>query len=112
MAKQSCLITCGTTPFNLVQALRGTSYSGVSLSHAFGANLPDQCRELIISCDNGTIYVGDDSTVSSSNYGARLLAGSSKRNADATLSNSINLGDNWIIAAASGAKVAVEWHTA
>lgn len=110
MAKKSTLITLGTTPMNLVQALRDTAYSGVTLSKSFGSQLNDQCRALQIKCDSGTLYIGDDSLVSSTNYGTKLLAGESKFISDAE-ANSLNLSDYWFVGGGAGVVVSVEWTT-
>lgn len=109
MATKSALITVGTTAANILGLLRGTSIpAGASSSKTFSAQLNDQCRELQLKCDNGTIFVGQDSTVSPTNYGGKLLTGESKHLGDAE-ANTLNLSDFWVVGLAAGAKFSVEW---
>ncbi len=107
----SALITIGTTPANLLGLLRGTAApAGASTSKTFSSQLNDQCRALQVKCDAGTVYIGQDSSVSTTNYGTKLLTGESKLTHDAE-ANTINLSDFWIVGAAANAKLSVEWTT-
>lgn len=107
--KHSCLITIGTTPANLINLLRGTVVpAGASVSRDYGNQLSSQCRELQFKVDTGTIYFGDDSAVSATDYGSKLVAGESKLVRDSE-ANSISMDDYWIVAAAANAKISVEW---
>ncbi len=110
MAKRSCLITLSTTPGRLIDMLRGTLPAGASLSRTYGTQLNDQCREILIKCDANTVYIGDDSSVSSTDYGEKLLTGESVRKSDAE-NNTLNLGDHWLVGSGAGTKVAVVWVT-
>lgn len=102
------LLTIGTAAINLANALRGITAS--IAAKTYGTQLNDQCREIQFKCDSGTIYMGDTSAVSSTDYGTKLLVGESKHLSDAE-SNSLNLSEWWIVAAGAGAKLSVEFTT-
>lgn len=112
MPTRGALVTIGTTPANLANILRGiNAVSGASASRTFGSQLNDQCREIQFQVDSGTVYLGDDSTVSATDYKAKLLTGASERLADAARANSLNLSDFWLLGGAAGAKISVQFTT-
>ena len=109
--QRGALVTIGTAPANLLSLLRGdTSVSGASVSRNYGTRLNDQCRKILLKCDSGTIYLGPDTTVSSTDYYTKLLAGESITIQDAE-ADTLNLSDVCLIAAESGAKLSVQFIT-
>lgn len=104
---KGALLTIGTTPLNLANLLRGIT---AGASKTYGTQMNDQVRKISWQCQNGTIYIGDTSTVSATDHNFRLLNGETNTSQDAE-ANSLNFSDYWIVAAAAGAKLAVEGTT-
>ncbi len=104
---RSALLTLDTTPRRLSELLRGIV---AGASKTYGQTLNDQVREIQFKCDNGTVYIGSTSDVSSTNYGVKLLSGEGWRTAD-TEANTHNLSDHWLVGSASGTLVSVNFHS-
>lgn len=101
------LLTIGTTALNLARLLRGLD---AGAAKNYGALLNDQVRAIQFKCDTGTIYLGDSSAVSNTDYSQKLLAGESKLISDAEAAT-LNLSDFWLVGSGAGTKVSVEFTT-
>lgn len=101
------LLTIGTTPLNLLRLLRGLD---AGAARNYGSVLNDQCRAIQFKCDTGTVYIGDTSTISATDYGNKLLTGESKLISDAE-ATTLNLSDFWLLGSAADRKISVEFTT-
>lgn len=109
---RGALVTIGTTPARLDNILRNINpVAGASASRTFGSILNDQCRELQFQVDAGTVYIGEDSAMTTTDYKSRLLAGSAQRLDAGAKSNGLNLSDYWLLGGAADAKISVSFTT-
>jgi hypothetical protein len=113
----STQITVGTTPANIYDLIKGeTPPSGASISQTYpGLPLGNGCQHLDIQADDdngGTVYIGDDSSVSATNKGIELSAGQAmSREFGSGGYNGIRL-NRWIVGSGAGQVVNVNWEYA
>lgn len=105
---KGALITIGTTAARLSDLLRGINpVAGASSSKTYGSQANLQCRAIQLKVDTGTVYVGTEPDVSSTNYSKKLLAGESSYVSDSHVS-SLDAGNYWIVGGAAAQKISVE----